>query len=112
MPFLSDETTVAANQVVANVLEGKFNRVLQENSKVSIGMTAELAGDGFGSILLGKEVLMDDQVLPPTNAFPRNPEDILVQGVGGAGEEIIVRVRNANAAATNDIRTAVYIEPI
>lgn len=110
MPFLSDVRTVAIGGVVANVLEGKFNRVLQENSKVTVAMTAELV-DGFGTIVVGRELLMDDQELPNTNAGPRNPEDILAQTVGRAGEEIIVKLRNANAL-TNDVRTNVYIEPI
>lgn len=112
MPFLSDQRTVAANTVEDNVLANKFNRVLQAPSKVTVAITAELSGDGFATVIVGRETLIDDQVLPDTNAFPRNPEDILVQTVANAGEEIIVKVRNADAAATNDIRTAVWVQEV
>jgi len=110
MPYLSDFRDLATTVVVANVLDGKFNRVLQENSKVSIAMTAELDSQ-FATCIVGRELLVDAQELPNTNAAPRNPEDIIAQTVGRAGEEVIIGVRNGNAAA-NEVHTAVYIEPI
>lgn len=112
MPFLSDQTDVAASTTVDNVLANKFNRVLQAPSKVTVAITGELAEDGFATVIVGREILIDDQLVPDTNAFPRNPEDILVQTVANAGEEIIVKVRNADAAAANTIRTAVWIQEI
>lgn len=110
MPFLSDNQTVLTTVVIANILTGKFNRVLQENSKVTVAMTAEIAL-GFATVIVGRELLVDGQELPVTNASPRNPEDIIAQTVGRAGEEIIIGVRNG-AIADNDLRTHVYIEPI
>jgi len=110
MPFLSDLTDLATTVVVANVLEGKFNRVLQENSKVSIALTSELVSM-FATVIVGRELLVDAQEIAATNAGPRNPEDIIAQTVGRAGEEVIIGFRNANAAA-NEAHTAVYIEPI
>lgn len=110
MPYLSDFRDLATTVVVANVLDGKFNRVLQENSKVSIAMTAELDSQ-FATVIVGRELLVDAQELPNTNAAPRNPEDIIAQTVGRAGEEVIIGVRNGNAA-NNEVHTAVYIEPI
>lgn len=110
MPFLSDFRDLATTVVVDNILEGKFNRVLQEASKVTVAMTAELDSQ-FGTIVVGRELLMDGQAIPATNAPPRNPEDILAQTVGRAGEEIIIKVRNGNALA-NEIHTSVWIEAI
>ncbi len=110
MPFLSDRRTVPIAGTVANVLEGKFGRVLQENSKVTVAITAEVVS-GFATILVGNEILMDDQELPDTNAAVRNPEDILAQTVAAIGDEVIVKLRNANVA-TNDVRTHVWIDPI
>ena len=110
MPYLSDFRDLATTIVVANVLDGKFNRVLQENSKVSVAMTGELASM-FATVIVGRELLVDAQELPNTNAAPRNPEDIIAQTVGRAGEEVIIGVRNGNAL-NNEVHTAVYIEPI
>lgn len=110
MPFLADRRSVPTTDVVDNVLEGKFGRVLQENAKVTIAQTAAL-DDAFSTVLVGNEVLIDGQEIPDTAASPRNPEDILSQTVAAVGDEIIIRVRNANAGA-NVVRTHVFIEPI
>lgn len=110
MPYLSDRQTVGIGAVVANVLQGKFGRVLGENSKVSVAITAELISL-FATVLVGSEIIIEDQEVPNTNASPRNPEDVLVQTVGQVGDEIIVKVRNANLA-TNDSRVTVFLEPI
>ncbi len=110
MPYPSDFRDIGIAGIVANVLDGKFNRVLQEPSKVSIAMTAELVNQ-FATVIVGRELLVDAQELPNTNAAPRNPEDIIAQTVGRQGEEVIIGVRNGNAAA-NEVHTAVFIEPI
>lgn len=110
MPFLSDRRSVASGAVVDNVLDGKFGRVLQENSKVTVAITASV-DSGFATVLVGNEVLIDGQEIPDTAAAPRNPEDILAQTVAAVGDEVIVKLRNANAGA-NVIRTSVFIEPL
>jgi len=108
--FLSDVRTVAIGGTVDNVLTGKFSEFLQEDAKISVAMTAELASL-FASVIIGNELLVDGQELGNTNATPRNPEDVIVQGFGQKGDRIIIKLRNANAA-TNDGRTAIFIEPV
>lgn len=110
MPYLSDRQDLLTTAVVDNVLTGKFNRVLQENSKVTVAITSQL-DSGFATVIVGRELLVDGQEIPPTNAPPRNPEDIIAQTVGRAGEEIIIKLRNGNAL-TSEFTTHVYIEPI
>lgn len=108
--FLSDRTDVLTAAVVDNVLANKFGRVLVEPSKISVAMTGSII-DAFATIIIGSEILIDGQEIGNTAAAPRNPEDVLVQGFGEKGDEVIVKVRNANAA-TNTVRTAVFIEPV
>jgi len=108
--FLSDVRTVAIGGTVDNVLTGKFAEFLQEDSKVSVALTAELASL-FASVIIGNELLIDGQEVGNTNATPRNPEDVLVQGFGQKGDRVIVKLRNGNAA-TNDARTAIFVEPV
>ena len=110
MPYLSDRRSLAASEQQPNVLDGKFNRVLQEASKVSVAMTTD--GDVSGTIIVGRELLMDDQLIPATNAEPRNPEDIIAQTIGRPGEEVIVAVRNRDTVNAQTANTNVYIEPI
>lgn len=113
MPILTDVRTLAAGAVVANILEGKFNRVLQEPSKVSVAQVCD--ADVAATIIVGRELLMDDQltlIQSAAGASPRNPEDIIVQTVGRVGEEVIIKVRNVDTVNPQVVRTNVYIEPI
>jgi len=108
--FLSDRRTVAIAGTVDNVLTGKFSEFLQEDSKVSVGITSEV-DSLFASVIIGNELLIDGQEVNATNAAVRNPEDVLVQGFGQKGDRVIVKLRNGNLA-TNDTRTNLFIEPV
>lgn len=108
--ILTDRRTVAIGGVVDNILTGKFSEFLQEDSKVSVGITAEV-DSLFASVIIGNELLMDGQEVNDTNAAVRNPEDVLVQGFGQKGDRVIVKLRNANAA-TNITRSNIFIEPV
>jgi len=108
--FLSDKRTVAIAGVVDNILSGKFSEFLQEDSKISVAVTSEV-DSLFASVIVGNELLIDGQEVSDTNASPRNPEDVLVQGFGSKGDRVIVKLRNGNAA-TNDTRSAIFIEPV
>jgi len=108
--FLSDKRTVAIGATVDNILTGKFSEFLQEDSKVSIGLTSEV-DLLFASVIIGNELLIDGQEVNDTNASPRNPDDVLVQGFGAKGDRVIVKLRNGNAA-TNDARSNIFVEPV
>jgi len=108
--YLSDKRTVAIAGVVDNILTGKFSEFLQEDSKVSVGLTSEV-DLLFATVIIGNELLIDGQEVNDTNSSPRNPEDVLVQGFGQKGDRIIVKLRNANVA-TNDARSNIFIEPV
>jgi len=108
--FLSDFQDVAIGATIDNVLAGKFSEFLQEDSKVSVAVTSELSLQ-FCSVIIGNELLIDGQEVNNTNAAPRNPEDVLVQGFGQKGDRIIIKLRNGNPAA-NEAHTAVFIEPV
>jgi len=108
--FLSDKQTVGIGATVDNILAGKFSEFLQEDSKVSVAITSEV-DLLFASVIIGNELLIDGQEVSDTNASPRNPEDVLVQGFGQKGDRVIVKLRNGNLA-TNDVRSAIFIEPV
>jgi len=109
--FLSDtRTALAIGATVDNILAGKFSEFLQEDSKISIAITAEVALL-FASVIIGNELLIDGQEVPATDLPPRNPEDVLVQGFGAKGDRVIVKLRNG-AAVTNTTRSSIFIEPV
>ncbi len=108
--FLSDFRDNLAGAVVDNLLANKFGRVLQDASKISVAITSEL-DSMFATVIIGREILIDGQEVGNTNAAARNPEDVLAQGFGEKGDEVIVKIRNGNAAA-NEIHLSVFIEQI
>jgi len=110
MPIITDVRTVGIGAKVDNALANKLGRVLQRDSKVTIGITAQ-KDLMTATVIIGGENLIDDQEIDDLDSGVRNPEDILVSDFFARGDEIIVKLDNGNAA-TNKARTKVFIEPI
>jgi len=103
MPTMTDVRSVAANTTVANILAGKTNEFLTADSIVRVGAVAAAAGAGmFMSLLIGDVVIVNDQELglaSVAGAMPRDPEDIVVDDVGQAGDRLVMSLRNSTALA-------------
>ena len=95
---MTDVESVAANTTTGNVLAGKANEFVPEPSVVSIGITASAVGL-HATVVIGSEVVVDDQEVSAINRMPQFPEDVLAEGGAFAGDRITVRLRNATAGA-------------
>ena len=112
MFYMSDfEDNLAANAVTGNVLSGRAHEFLKEDSQVIIGVVAEKSLV-FCTVIVGDEVLMDDQEISAQNRMPVAPDDFILRTVGLAGSQITIRFRNGNGATTADCFTAVIVDPI
>lgn len=98
MPVMTDRQSVAANATVQNALAGKLAEFLTENSVVSMFATAAAVGMNM-SLIIGGEVLVDDQEVNALNRLPVIPDDFVGQGGGFAGDRVILRYRNTTGAA-------------
>ncbi len=98
MPVMTDRQSVAANATVDNAVQGKLAEFLPENSLVSLYATAAVVGMNM-SLIVGGEVVLDDQEVDAQNRMPITPDDFLVQGAGFAGDRLILRYRNTTGAA-------------
>ena len=101
MPQMSDVRSVAANTTVANVLQGKTNEFLTGDSVVRVGATASAAGI-FMSLLIGDVVVVQDQEIGVNivaGGLPQDPEEIIVDDVGEAGDRMVLSLRNSTAGA-------------
>jgi len=98
MPVMTDRQSVAANATVDNAVQGKLAEFLPENSLVSLYSTADAVGMNM-SLIVGGEVVLDDQEVDAQNRMPITPDDFLVQGAGFAGDRLILRYRNTTGAA-------------
>jgi len=109
MSVMTDRQSVAANATSANVVAGKTHEFLPEPSIVTIDASADAVGLNM-SVLIGGEILVDDQEMSASNRFPIEPDDRIAQGAGFGGDRLIVRYRNTTGAAIVG-QTKVTIEP-
>ncbi len=98
MSVMTDRQSVAANATVQNALAGKLNEFLSENSVVTLYSTAAAVGMNM-SLIIGGEVVVDDQEVNALNRLPIIPDDFMAQGGGFAGDRVILRYRNTTGAA-------------
>lgn len=110
MSIMSDNQSVAANATILNVLAGKVHEFLSEDSIVRAYVSAAAVGMRV-SVLIGAEVLVDDQEVSSSNRFPLIPDDLLAEGAGFQSDRLIVRYRNTTGAAII-VRSLVNVEPV
>lgn len=110
MSIMTDTQSILANATVQNVIAGKTHEFITEPSVVTIGATGSAAGL-FATLIVGDELVIDDQAIPPTNRFPVMPDDILAQAGGLPGDRIVCKIRNSTGGAlTSWVR--LDIEPV
>lgn len=95
---MTDVQSVAANTTTANILAGKANEFVQEASIAQIGICASAVGLR-ASVVIGNEVVVDDQEVSAANHMPLFPDDILAEGGAFAGDRITIRLHNTTAGA-------------
>jgi hypothetical protein len=98
MAILTDRQSVPANATVQNVLAGKLNEFLSENSICSLYATASAVGMNI-SFIVASEVVVDDQEINAQNRMPLVPDDFIGNGGGFQGDRVIIRLRNTTAGA-------------
>lgn len=94
MAVITEVATVVANTVSANLCAGKSAEFIKEPSVVTLSATGSAIGL-YATMVIGEEVVVDDQPIPLTNRFPIVPDDSLAQGGGFVGDRINVRLRNS-----------------
>jgi len=97
MPLLTDRQTVAANTSVQNSLAGKSLEFLQAPSAVEVAVVAAAVGV-FYTVLIGTEVIVEDQEASSQNRFGIYPDDFTVNGGGLPGNRLVVKLRNSTGA--------------
>ena len=109
MPVLSDVRSVAANSTVENILSGKTQEFLANDSGLRIGITGGGAGM-FCTILIGDQVIVDDQETSSATNFPIDPDDFYYEGGGLAKDRLVIKLRNSTGGALT-ARTLIKITP-
>jgi len=110
MGYMSKVTSVAANTTTANLLAGDKDEFVEEPSVVSVAAFGSAVGLR-GTLIVGNEVVIDDQELAVGTTLPKIPEDVLGQGGAFPNERIVWRLRNTTAGALTGY-TKVFVEPV
>lgn len=87
------EISVAANATVDNVLSGSVYEFPAFNCKVDFGLSGSATGL-VATVTSGSDVLQEEGPVPPTNRFPQAQDDFTLSDLVGAGERLVVKVRN------------------
>lgn len=95
---MTDVQSVAANTTTSNILAGKQMEFINEASILSIGINASAVGL-LATVVVGNEVVVDDQEVSSINRMPQFPEDVLAEGGAFPQDRVTVRLRNSTGAA-------------
>lgn len=98
MARMSDSSSVAGNTTTTNILAGKLHEFLNENSIVWLLATSSATGIN-GTLLVGGESVLQDQIISFANRFPVWPDDMVVEAGGFAGDRLVLFYRNTTAGA-------------
>lgn len=109
MPVMTYIASVAANTTVANALAGKSHEFIQEPSIVTIGVAGSAVGMNC-SLIIGEEIVVDDQEVPVGTTLPAFPDQILAQGGATPGDRVIVKLRNTTGGPLSAY-VKVLVEP-
>lgn len=102
MPLVSPAISlqVVANTSSANVMAGNFYEILQRPSVVEFGLVGSAVGI-LATVMIGPDVICQDQEVPGTNRFPLVPDDWILKAAGRAGSKIFITFRNRTAGNLN-----------
>jgi len=95
---ITGATSIAADATSANLLAGDINEFLGRAAVVSLFCTGAAVGLR-AQLLIGQDVVIDDQVISDANRFPITPDDFLARGGGLPGDRLTLRFRNTTAGA-------------
>jgi len=116
MPSIRDERQVAIAGTVANILAGSQFEFMSVPSHIAIYSVQDGAAAGlvfldasFGNVIEG-----DSMAVPTFTAGqgPNTNEHQLVSAVAAAGDRLVIRIRNTDAATASEMRTLVKITPL
>lgn len=107
--MMTDVQSVAANTTTANILSGKMREFLEEASILRIGILGSAVGLR-STLIVGSEVIIDDQELPVGTTLPAFPDQVIAEAGGFAGDRITLRLRNTTGGALTGY-TKILIEP-
>lgn len=101
---------VAIGGTIDNLFAGSAFEFPRTNVVVSIGIVAA-AVDVFATVQAGGEIVLEESELAVSADFPLIPDEFYYNFAALAGDRLVVRIRNANAAA-QDVRAIAMLTQV
>jgi len=110
MAIMTDRQSVAANTTIATVCSGKIAEFVHEPSAVRLSGSASAVGLNM-SLIIGEEVVVEDQEVNAQNRMPIIPDDFVAEGGAFPGDRIVLKYRNTTGGAITAF-SRVDVEPV
>lgn len=112
MPYVAPAiaTSVAANSTSVNIMAGNLYEYLDRPSVIEFGMCASAVGI-LATIMIGGQVICQDQEISGANRYPIVPDDWIIKSGGRAGAKIYITLRNRTAGALT-VNVVLNITPV
>ena len=112
MAVIQKTVAVAANSVDDNILSGSAFEFIRGRSIVSMGITAEDASDVFVTIQAGPNVIAEEFNPVEATDYASTDSQFYYNAGAVAGDRLVVRVRNADAANPETVRIVTQITEV
>lgn len=109
MPAIQGQVSILPGVTNNNVLSGSAWEYLPYNAIVEFGLVDDANGDVRVTVQSGADVLMEECPVSVANRFPLYPDDFILEDVAAAGERLVIRARNTDAATTSVFRYSVRL---
>lgn len=110
MPQIQKSVSVGGSASVSNQLAGEFFEFLPYNAVVEVGLCQSATGLLI-DLITGGDVVAKDAVPLIKATSPIYPDDFTLQDVVGAGERLVLAIRNTTGGALTLLYT-VRITPL
>ena len=107
---MTDKRTIAIGASTTNVLADKIAERLLEDSIIRLYVNSEV-DLVTARLIIGDSAAVDDEEVSDRGAAIERDKDLLSEELGLAGDKVILRYTNGNAAAAV-VRTMVALEPV
>jgi len=98
MGLITKVQSIPANSTSANLLAGEKDEFVEEPSAVTLYALASAVGLKV-ILIVGSEVVIDDQEIGVGTTLPKIPDDLVGQGGAFPGDRITLKAHNTTAGA-------------
>ena len=107
---MTDKRTIAIGATTTNVLSDKIAERLLEDSIIRLYVNSD-KDLVTARLIIGDSAAVDDEEISDRGAAIERDKDLMSEELGLAGDKVILRYTNGNAAAAV-VRTVVALEPV